>query len=70
MTKDHLTTGMTTEAKPAKTDMIWEVYAALALSPMQAVDILWKQEICVTPLEALREIRQARRRNTLKLVRF
>lgn len=49
--------------------LIWEVYARIDLAPETAVDLLTQRKIAsVTPDEAKRQMDQARRRNTLRLV--
>ena len=56
------------ELSPEQQGRIWEVYARLGLRPEQAVHLLRRMGVCVTPKLASQEMALARRRNTLCLV--
>ena len=50
--------------------MIWEVYFRLGLRPGQAVHLLHRQGIEISPRQAEYHLARAARRNTLRLVHF
>ena len=56
------------ELSPEQRSRIWEVYARLGLRPEQAVDLMGRLDVCVTPVQASQEMALARGRNTLSLV--
>ncbi len=56
------------ELSPEQQGRIWEVYARLGLRPEQAVHLLRRMGVSITPVQASQELALARRRNTLCLV--
>lgn len=55
---------------PRQLALIWEVYARIGLRPEQAVHLLRRQRVNVTPKQAQYHLAQAAERNLLRLVHF
>lgn len=71
---DHLAASPMPALKPVMSTrcflMIWEVYFRLGLRPVQALHLLRRQGIIITPKQAKHHLSQAAERNTLRLVFF
>ena len=66
--RQAMMTTNTSHLSPRTLALIWEVYARIGLRPEQAVHLLRRQGIFVTPGFAKRRMYQARRQNRLCLV--